>query len=140
MIYLGVNIFDDQFNIVALDDDFNFLAKRSFKFNHVHRIYTWVTILKTDYHELTKWFFDELEFNQNCFPKNAIKQFDKLHKVYMVNHRKLVEIANIFSSYTLFQLNRAIKADMTFCLAAAEKIIDQKFIQYYLDDYMYSLF
>jgi hypothetical protein len=140
MIYLGVNILENQFNIVALDDAFCFIEKNSFEFKQTDKIKPWVTLLKTNCHELTKWYFDELEFNKKTFPKDAVKQFDKLHKIYLVNHRKLIETVNLFYRFSLYQFNLATKMDTTFVLAAADKIIDDKFVRYYLDDYMKSLF
>jgi len=140
MIYLGVTISYDYFHIVALDNEFNFLAKHNVKFKHAYHITTWINLLKSDSCELTKWYFDELDFNYKTYPQNAIKKFDRLHKIYLVNHRKLIETSNIFSCYACYQYKKATNVDTAFVLAAAEKIIDHNFIHYYSDDYMDSLF
>lgn len=140
MIYLGVNMINNQFKIVALDDNFNFLAKKAFRFNNAYDVNIWIRMLKTESSELTKWYFDELEFSNKACPKRAIKKFDRLHKIFLVNHRKLIETTSVFECYAAYKFKKIFNVDTTFVLAAAEKIIDDRFRRRYVDDYMYSMF
>lgn len=139
MIYLGVNILENSFKIVALSEHFQFIGKAVFDFDEVHNIKPWVGQLKTDSHELTKWYFDQLEFMENKFPVDSHQQFDKLHKIYLVNHRKLIEIINFFSMYTLYQFQGTVIPETTFFLAAAEKIIQNEYICCYQNDFMKTI-
>lgn len=134
MIYFGVQLFRRGLNIAALSSGFIPIAAKHLYFDSWHKLDPWIKSLYTDPDEDSSWFFDEAEFNNTGSLAHLFEGYHHCDYIYLVNHRKLVEITRFLYDWKSFCLNQlgpitAKSMDVPLVLASALKIFDKNFIK-----------
>ena len=60
MIYVGVKLFRNGFNIVVLSQGFAIIGKRYFTIQQFDKLNPWLNSLKLQSDEQARWFFEDL--------------------------------------------------------------------------------
>jgi hypothetical protein len=134
MIYFGVQLLPQAFNIIALSEGFALLDQRLFTVEQYDNIESWSNSLKIDYHEPAKWFFDETEFNNPDYPALLFDSLNSANNIYLVNHRKLANILQFFYEWIARDFDFAPRPEKAFFLAATIRIFDEQQIKQFVPD------
>jgi len=134
MIYVGVKLFRNGFKIVALSEGFATIGKRYFTIGQFDKLNPWLNSLKLHSDEQARWFFDELEFNHPKYPGMAFQLLNDDNTIYLVNHRKLINVVQFFHEYLVWLQARPIKKEIAFFLASATRIFDEENLKPYYPD------
>ena len=134
MIYLGVQLLPQAFNIIALSEGFALLDQRLFTVEQFDNIEPWSNALKIDPHEPAKWFFDEAEFNNPDHPALLFESLNPANDIYLVNHRKLANAAQFFYEWIAREFDFAPRPEKAFFLASAIRIIDVQQMKKFIPD------
>ena len=134
MIYFGVQLLPQAFNIIALSEGFALLDQRLFTVEQYDNIESWSNSLKIDYHEPAKWFFDETEFNNPDYPALLFDSLNSANNIYLVNHRKLANILQFFYEWIACEFDFAPRPEKAFFLAATIRIFDEQQIKQFVPD------
>jgi hypothetical protein len=134
MIYLGVQLLPQAFNIIALSEGFALLDQRLFTVEQFDNIEPWSNALKIDPHEPAKWFFDETEFNNPDYPALLFDSLNSANNIYLVNHRKLANILQFFYEWIAREFDFAPRPEKAFFLAATIRIFDEQQIKQFIPD------
>ena len=134
MIYFGVQLLPQAFNIIALSEGFALLDQRLFTVEQYDNIESWSNSLKIDYHEPAKWFFDETEFNNPDYPALLFDSLNSANNIYLVNHRKLANILQFFYEWIAREFDFAPRPEKAFFLAATIRIFDEQQIKQFVPD------
>jgi len=134
MIYFGVQLFRRSFHIVCLSSGFIPIAVKHLYFDSWHKLDPWLKSLLHDPSEDTSWFFDEIEFNKTGSLAHLFESCEQCDYIYLVNHRKLVEMARFLEDWKVFCLNQKARnnfsnLDIPLLLASALKIFDKNVIK-----------
>ena len=129
MIYLGVQLLPQAFNIIALSEGFALLDQRLFTVEQYENIEPWGNALKIDPHEPAKWFFDETEFNNPDYPALLFESLNPANNIYLVNQRKLADIAQFFYEWIAREFDFAPRPEKAFFLASAIRVFDAQQIK-----------
>lgn len=134
MIYFGVQLLPQAFNIIALSEGFALLDQRLFTVEQYDHIESWSNSLKIDPHEPAKWFFDETEFNNPDYPALLFDSLNSANNIYLVNHRKLANILQFFYEWIAREFDFAPRPEKAFFLAATIRIFDEQQIKQFIPD------
>ena len=134
MIYFGVQLLPQAFNIIALSEGFALLDQRLFTVEQFDNIEPWSNALKIDPHEPAKWFFDETEFNNPDYPALLFDSLNSANNIYLVNHRKLANILQFFYEWIAREFDFAPRPEKAFFLAATIRIFDEQQIKQFIPD------
>lgn len=134
MIYFGVQVLPQAFNIVAVSDGFARLDQRLFTVEQYDNIQPWSHALKIDPKEPAKWFFDETEFNNPDYPALLFDSLDNSNTIYLVNHRILANVVQFFYEWIAREFDFAPRPENAFFLASAIRIVDAKQMKLYIPD------
>lgn len=134
MIYFGVQLLPQAFNIIALSEGFALLDQRLFTVEQYDHIESWSNSLKIDPHEPAKWFFDETEFNNPDYPALLFDSLNSANNIYLVNHRKLANILQFFYEWIAREFDFAPRPAKAFFLAATIRIFDEQQIKQFIPD------
>ena len=134
MIYFGVQLLPQAFNIIALSEGFALLDQRLFTVEQYDNIEPWSNALKIDPHEPAKWFFDETEFNNPDYPALLFDSLNLANNFYLVNHRKLANILQFFYEWTAREFDFAPRPEKAFFLAATIRIFDEQQIKQFIPE------
>ena len=134
MIYFGVQLLPQAFNIIALSEGFALLDQRLFTVEQYDNIEPWSNALKIDSHEPAKWFFDETEFNNPDYPALLFDSLNSANNIYLVNHRKLANILQFFYEWIARDFDFAPRPEKAFFLAATIRIFDEQQIKQFVPD------
>jgi hypothetical protein len=96
MIYFGVQLLPQAFKVVALSEGFAFINEHYFNIEEYDKIKPWIDSVKINPDESAKWFFDEKEFNNADYPGFVFESLDECNEIFLVNHRKLVNMMQFF--------------------------------------------
>jgi len=134
MIYFGVQLFHRGFHIAALSSGFIPIAANHLYFDSWHKLDPWIKSLYFDPDEDSSWFFDESEFNNPALSAHLFEGYHHCDYIYLVNHRKLVEMARFLYDWKSFCLNYQLpktfkNMDVPLLLASAFKIFDKNHIK-----------
>jgi hypothetical protein len=129
MIYLGVDILPDKFNITALSDEYIFIDSRVFNYSRLHKVDQWIDDCKDIFDKNVKWFFDEHQFRK-CKTAKRAKFTAYADDFFLVDHHQLIKIIKFMYDY-MFHANCIIPMDKAFFLASAQRLIDDSFISFY---------
>ena len=134
MIYLGVQLLPQAFNIIALSEGFALLDQRCFTVEKYDDVEPWSDTLKIYPHEPAKWFFDEAEFNNPDHPALLFESLNTANQLYLVNHRKLANVIQFFYEWIAREFDFAPRPEKAFFLASAIRIIDDKQMKQFIPD------
>jgi hypothetical protein len=134
MIYFGVQLLPQAFNIVALSEGFARLDQRFFTVEQYDDIEPWSDALKIDPQEPAKWFFDETEFNNPDYPALLFDSLDKGNAISLVNHRKLANVVQFFYEWIAREFDFAPRPEIAFFLASAIRIFDAEQMKQFIPD------
>jgi hypothetical protein len=134
MIYFGVQLLPQAFNIVAVSEGFARLDQRFFTVEQYDNIEPWSDALKIDPQEPAKWFFDETEFNNPDYPALLFDSLDKGNAIYLVDHRNLTNVAQFFYEWIAREFDFAPRPETAFFLASAIRIVDAKQMKLFIPD------
>ena len=132
MIYFGVQLLPQAFNIIALSEGFALLDQRCFTVEQYDNIEPWSNSLKIDPHEPAKWFFDETEFNNPDYPALLFDSLNPANDIYLVNHRQLANVVQFFYEWIAREFDFAPRPEKAFFLAATIRIIDAEQIKQFI--------
>lgn len=132
MIYFGVQLLPQAFNIIALSEGFATLDQRLFTVEQYDNIEPWSNALKIDPHEPAKWFFDETEFNNPDYPALLFDSLNSANNIYLVNHRKLANILQFFYEWIAREFDFAPRPEKAFFQAATIRIFDEQQIKQFI--------
>jgi len=138
MIYFGVQLLPQAFKIVALSQGFALIEEKYFNIEQYDKFKPWIDSVKIDPDEPTKWFFDEKEFNNPDYPAFVFESLDQNNSIFLVNHRKLVNVMQFFYEWIVRELDCYFtpKPETAFFLASAIRIFDDKhLVPFVPDDY-----
>jgi hypothetical protein len=130
MIYFGVQLFRHSFHIACVSSGFIPIAFKHMEIDSWQKLYPWLKSLLHDLSEDTSWFFDEIEFNKTGSLAHLFESCEHCDYIYLVNHRKLIEMARFLYDWKSFCLNHQIpknytNMDVPLLLASALKIFDK---------------
>jgi len=130
MIYFGVQLYHHSFDIVCASSGFIPLAVKHLKSDSWHKLDPWLKSLLHDLSEDSSWFFDEREFNAPGSMAHLFEGCEHCDYIYLVNHRKIVEMVRFLEDWKSFCLNYQIRKitknlDIPLLLASALKIFDK---------------
>jgi hypothetical protein len=134
MIYFGVQLLPQAFNIVAVSEGFAQLDQRLFTVEQYDDIEPWSQALKIEPQEPAKWFFDESEFNNPDYPALLFDSLDKSNTIYLVNHRILANVVQFFYEWIAREFDFAPRPETAFFLASAIRIVDAKQMKLFIPD------
>jgi hypothetical protein len=134
MIYFGVQLLPQAFNIIALSEGFALLDQRLFTVEQYDNIEPWSDTLKIDPHEPAKWFFDETEFNNPDYPALLFESLNSANQLYLVNHRKLANVIQFFYEWIAREFDFAPRPEKAFFLASAIRIVDAQQMKQFIPD------
>ncbi len=134
MIYFGVQLLPQAFNIIALSEGFARLDQRLFTVEQYDNIESWSNSLKIDPHEPAKWFFDETEFNNPDYPALLFDSLNSANNIYLVNHRKLANILQFFYEWIAREFDFASRPEKAFFLASTIRIFEAEHIKLFIPD------
>lgn len=134
MIYFGVQLLPQAFNIIALSEGFALLDHRFFTVEQYDNIEPWSDTLKIDPQEPAKWFFDETEFNNPDYPALLFESLNPANDIYLVNHRKLANVVQFFYEWIAREFDFAPRPETAFFLAATIRIFDAEQIKQFSPD------
>lgn len=130
MLYIGVMLHGSGFKITVLSESFAHLETKYFS-DKEFRLIRWIDSFKTNHSEKCVWYFDEVNFN-NHKEIFLLLCFDYCSDIYLVSHRKLVNIIQFLyewavhtESYLTFDI------DHTFILASTARLFDLNDIKHY---------
>lgn len=130
MIYYGVDLHYDSLEIAALSEGFAHLDSKYFTCDEYHKFYRWADSFKFKPDEISYWFFDEFDFNKSDHLLSLFSYYDENNKIYLVNHRKLLNIIQFFyewskeqKEYYLMDINKA------FLLASSARLFDFEYMK-----------
>lgn len=135
MIYFGVQLFRRGFHIAALSSGFIPIAAHHLFFDAWHKLDPWIKSLYSDPDEDSSWFFDETEFNNPGSLAHLFEGYHHCDYIYLVNHRKLVEMTRFLYDWKSFCLMNQQghktdrNMDVPLLLASALKIFDKNYIK-----------
>jgi hypothetical protein len=134
MIYFGVQLFRRSFHIACLSSGFIPLAHKHLKYDSWLKLDPWIKSHLRDLSEDSSWFFDESEFNNPGSPAHLFESYDHCDYIYLVNHRKLIEMVRFLEDWKSFCFNQQIRKttknlDVPLLLASALKIFDKNDIK-----------
>ena len=125
MIYYGIDLHHDSLEIAALSEGFAHLESKYFTCDEFHKLHNWADSFKFKPDEICYWFFDDFEFNKYDHPLSLFPYYDTNNKIYLVNHRKLLNLIQFFyewsiekEEYYILDLNNA------FLLASSVRLFD----------------
>jgi hypothetical protein len=132
MIYLGVDISQEQFKIAVLATDFTLIDRRNFRVYRLNKIDPWIDLCKDMFDKNVKWFFDEKQFYRcKIARQGTFTAYD--NEFYLINHQQLMKITKFIYDY-MFQLDCIMPVDRPFLLASASRVIDDSFIKIFFPD------
>lgn len=134
MIYFGVQLLPQAFNIIALSEGFALLDQRFFNVEKYDDVEPWSDALKIDRHEPAKWFFDETEFNNPDYPALLFESLNQANDIYLVNHRKLANVVQFFYEWIAREFDFAPRPEKAFFLASAIRIVDAQQMKQFIPD------
>ncbi len=134
MIYFGVQLLPQAFNIVAVSEGFAQLDQRLFTVEQYDNIKPWCDALKIDPQEPAKWFFDEAEFNNPDYPALLFDSLGKHNAIYLVNHRKLANVVQFFYEWIAREFDFAPRPETASFLASAIRIVDANQMKLFIPD------
>jgi hypothetical protein len=134
MIYFGVHLLPQAFNIIALSEGFALLDQRFFTVEQYDNIQSWSNSLKIDPHEPAKWFFDETEFNNPDYPALLFDSLNPANHIYLVNHRTLANVVQFFYEWIAREFDFAPRPEKAFFLAATIRIFEAEQIKLFIPD------
>jgi len=129
MIYFGVQLLPQAFNIIALSEGFALLDQHCFTVDQYENLQPWSNQLKIDPQEAARWFFDETEFNNPDYPALLFESLNQSNHIYLVNHRKLADVAQFFYEWIAREFDFAPRPEKAFFLASALRIFDAQQIK-----------
>ena len=132
MIYFGVQLLPQAFNIIALSEGFALLDQRFFTVEQYDNIEPWSNSLKIDPYEPAKWFFDETEFNNPDYPALLFDSLNPANDIYLVNHRTLANVVQFFYEWIAREFDFAPRPEKAFFLASAIRIFDAEQIKQFI--------
>ena len=134
MIYFGVQLLPQAFNIIALSEGFALLDQRCFNVDEYDIIEPWSNSLKIDPQEPAKWFFDETKFNNPDYPALLFESLNPANDIYLVNHRKLANVVQFFYEWIAREFDFAPRPETAFFLAATIRLFDNEQIKQFTPD------
>lgn len=130
MIYYGVDLHYNSLEIVVLSEGFAHLESKYFNVDEYYKLINWVDSYKLKPNEICYWFFDDFDFNKSDHHLSLLSSYDENNKIYLVNHRKLINIIKFFSEWTkekeeyyMMNLNKS------FLLASSIRLFDSEYIK-----------
>jgi hypothetical protein len=134
MIYFGVQLLPQAFNIIVLSEGFALLDQRCFTVDEYDQIQPWSEALKIDPEEPALWFFDETEFNNPDYPALLFESLDQANDIYLVNHRKLVNAVQFCYEWSAREFDFAPRPEKALFLASAIRIFDAEQLKPFIPD------
>jgi len=134
MIYFGVQLLPQAFNVVALSEGFARLDQRFFTVEQYDNVEPWSNALKIDPHEPAKWFFDETEFNNPDYPALLFQSLNPANHIYLVNHRNLANAVQFFYEWIAQEFDFASRPEKAFFLASTIRIFEAEQIKLFIPD------
>lgn len=134
MIYFGVQLLPQAFNIIALSEGFALLDQQCFTVDEYDNIEPWSDALKIDPQEPAKWFFDETEFNNPDYPALLVDSLNPANNIYLVNHRTLANIVQFFYEWIAREFDFAPRPEQPLFLASTIRIVDANQIKQFIPD------
>lgn len=134
MIYFGVQILHQTFQIVALSQGFALIDQRCFSVEDYDQIEPWSDSLKIDPHESAQWFFDEQEFNNSDNHGFIFESLDPCNSIHLINHRNLSNVVQFFREWIAREVDFAPRPETAFFLASAIRIFDAQQIKHLIPD------
>ena len=129
MIYFGVQLFNHAFHIACVSKGFVPLDHLYLKFNRYQKLNLWKDSFSLSFEE-SCWFFDEFEFNKSKNMANFFENYKYCHNIYLVKHRKLVDMNHFLKDWEMFRFKNKIqkygnRLEIPFLLALSFKIFHQ---------------
>jgi len=134
MIYFGVQLLPQAFKVVALSQGFALIAENYFNVEQYDKFKPWIDSVKTESDEPAQWFFDEKEFYNTEYPGFVFEFLDECNSIFLVNHRKLVNVIQFFYEWIAREYHFSPIPDTPFLLASAMRTFDDKQLKQFIPD------
>ena len=126
MIYIGISLNKNHFHALAMAGGFEPVGQFSCNNNHHRKCLAWIKNLSMDLNENIIAFIDEVEFSQfKLYYKHIFFNEHLLHKIYLVNHRRLSKLTSFLMGYHVYAVKSTPPVDKTFILACSLKIFSK---------------
>ncbi len=138
MIYCGVQLFVESFQIVALSEAFAIIDQRNFPADQHDNAKPWLESLKTRPDEKVQWFFDEQNISAYKHTAITLTWIMDGNETFVIDHRKLANLMQFFYEWMAQEATFFPAPDQAWILASAVRLFDDSQRRpYYIDDLPY---
>ena len=135
MIQVGIQLYQNNLKAAALANGILPVGKLCCQNKHNYKFCLWLENLKWDSTEKIIAFIDEFEFVQfKQYHKNIFSDQYWFYKIFLVQHRKFMELISLFCMYNAFTLNPVKHVNKPFLLACCNKMIPEEYFYLWTPD------